>query len=143
MLPRALLILAALLAWNAHAGEAALSVDVPAGQSKSVRLRNLPSGTLLQVDINSSGKVLVALVSAKQLKSAAPQAVFRGVIDRRMSFKVVVPESSDYYLILNNKQGNETLNIQTGIRAEKRQPAPAPPQKREKMHDAGLLLPAA
>jgi len=67
--PRALLIALLLLACPSFAADAAVSLEVPAGQSKSVRLRNLPSGTVLQVAIKSSGRLLVALVSAKQLKS--------------------------------------------------------------------------
>ncbi|HYR35385.1 MAG TPA: hypothetical protein VEQ87_13915 [Burkholderiales bacterium] len=115
-----------------------MSLEVPAGQSKSVRLRNLPSGTVLQVAIKSSGRLLVALVSAKQLKSpeGKPEPVFRGALDRSLSFKVVVPETSDYFLVLNNVRGSETLSVQTAIRAERaaqRKPAPAP---REKMQGA-------
>jgi len=136
--PRALLIALLLLACPSFAADAAVSLEVPAGQSKSVRLRNLPSGTVLQVAIKSSGRLLVALVSAKQLKSpeGKPEPVFRGALDRSLSFKVVVPETSDYFLVLNNVRGSETLSVQTAIRAERaaqRKPAPAP---REKMQGA-------
>lgn len=137
-MPRALLIALLLLACPSFAADAAVSLEVPAGQSKSVRLRNLPSGTVLQVAIKSSGRLLVALVSAKQLKSpeGKPEPVFRGALDRSLSFKVVVPETSDYFLVLNNVRGSETLSVQTAIRAERaaqRKPAPAP---REKMQGA-------
>jgi hypothetical protein len=136
--PRALLIAFLLLAWPAFAADAAVSLEVPAGQSKSVRLRNLPSGTVLQVAIKSSGRLLVALVSAKQLKSpeGKPEPVFRGALERSLSFKVVVPETSDYFLVLNNVRGSETLSVQTAIRAERAaQPKPAP-APREKMQGA-------
>jgi hypothetical protein len=136
--PRALLIAFLLLAWPAFAADAAVSLEVPAGQSKSVRLRNLPSGTVLQVAIKSSGRLLVALVSAKQLKSpeGKPQPVFRGALERSLSFKVTVPETSDYFLVLNNVRGSETLSVQTAIRAERAaQPKPGP-APREKLQGA-------
>jgi hypothetical protein len=136
--PRALLIAFLLLVWPAFAADAAVSLEVPAGQSKSVRLRNLPSGTVLQVAIKSSGRLLVALVSAKQLKSpeGKPQPVFRGALERSLSFKVTVPETSDYFLVLNNVRGSETLSVQTAIRAERAaQPKPAP-APREKLQGA-------
>lgn len=138
-MPRALLaLLLALIVGAALGADAAVQLEVPAGKSKSVRLRNLPSGTVLQVAIKSSGRLLVALVSAKQLKSpeGKPQPVFRGALERSLSFSVVVPETSDYYLVLNNVRGSETLSVQTAIRAQSgAQPKPAP-EKRQRLQGA-------
>ena len=51
-MPRALLaLLLALFTAAVLATDAAVQLEVPAGKSKSVRLRNLPSGTVLQVAI--------------------------------------------------------------------------------------------
>jgi hypothetical protein len=116
-------LLAALLflaAAPAVAADAAVSLEVPAGESKNVRLRNLPLGTMLAIRIVSSGKLAVALVSQKQ------KALFRGALERRLSFRVQIPESGDYYLVLSNRQGAETLEVQADIRAEpgRRKPAP-------------------
>ena len=110
------------------AADAALSVEVPAGKSKNIRLRNLPAGGAMAVRIVSSGKLLVALLSERQLKS--PQAgstpLFRGVVERRITFKVAIPESGDYFLVLSNRGGAETLEVQAEIRAvgAPRRPAP-------------------
>jgi hypothetical protein len=138
-LPRALLaLLLALCVGAALGADAAVQLEVPAGKSKSVRLRNLPSGTVLQVAIKSSGRLLVALVSARQLKSpeGKPQAVFRGALDRSLSFSVVVPERDDYFLVLNNVRGSETLSVETAIRAQRgAQPKPAP-EKRDRLQGA-------
>lgn len=121
-MPRALL--AALLLFasaGVAAADAAVSVEVPAGKSKTVRLRNLPGGASMAVRIVTSGKVLVALVSAKQ------QALFRGVAERRMAFRVSIPERGDYYLVLSNRGGTEPLEVQAEIRALRATPRPAPP----------------
>jgi hypothetical protein len=98
---------AALLACAAQpcvAAGAQVSIEVPQGKTKTVRLRQLPRGTVLGVAISVSGKLLIALVSAAQLKSPKPEPLFRGAVDSKMSFKVEIPEASDYYLVLDNRQ---------------------------------------
>jgi hypothetical protein len=131
VLAAALLLLAPGLA---AAADAAVSLELPAGQSKNIRLRNLPLGTVLAIRIVASGKLLVALVSQKELKSSerAPKPLFRGALERKLSFRVVIPEPGDYYLVLNNRNGAEMLEVQTDIRAEpvRRRPGYSPlPEK--------------
>lgn len=58
-----------LAASPAATADAALSTEVPAGQSRSIRVRALPAGALLAVRIVTSGRLLVALIGAKQLKA--------------------------------------------------------------------------
>jgi hypothetical protein len=110
------------------AADAAVSLEVPAGKSKNIRLRNLPAGGAMAVRIVSSGKLLVALVSAKQLRSpeAGSAPLFRAVVERTITFKVMIPESGDYFLLLSNRGGAEALEVQAEIRAigAPRRPAP-------------------
>ena len=139
-MPRALL--AALLALGcaavlaggapraAHAATAQVTIDVPQGKVKSVRLRHLPRGTLVAIVIRSTGKLGVALVSRTQLKTRKPRALFRAALDRKISFKVAIPESDDYYLVLDNRRGAETVTVTTTVRAvqgKKKTPAPRAP----------------
>lgn len=129
-------VLAALLFFAAVpaavAAEAAVAVEIPAGKSKTVRLRNLPLGAVVAVRIVSSGRLLVALVAAKELKqrAASPKAVFRGTVDRKLTFQIVIPQTDDYYLVLNNRQGKEALSVETEIRAVRGRPKPAPAPER-------------
>ena len=134
-MPRAVLAAFFLLvAVSAAANEAAVSTEVPAGQSKSVRIRSLPQGALLTIGITTTGRLLVALVGAKELKRSRSQAktVFRGAVDRRLGFRVTIPEADDYYLVLNNRKGTEALTVETQIRAVRGR-AP-PPQQQQKDH---------
>jgi hypothetical protein len=128
-------VLAALLffaAAPAAAAEAAVATELPAGQSKSIRLKQLPLGAEVMVRIASSGKLLVALVGARQLKRAegSPKAVFRGAVERKLTFRIVIPETDDYYLVLNNRRGSETLNVEAEIRAVRARQKPAPTPER-------------
>jgi hypothetical protein len=127
-MPRALLAaLLLVLPGPATAAEAGLAMQVPAGESKSIRLRNLPLGAVLMVRVVASGKLPVALVSARQLKSPKPNALFRAIIDRKLSFKVVIPEGDDYFIVLNNRRGSEALDVETEIRAERGRAKPPAP----------------
>ena len=136
-MPRALLapLLAlgcvALLAAAPQRGLAAtaqVSIEVPQGKVKSVRLRHLPRGTLVGIAISASGRLGVALVSAAQLKTGKPRALFRAVLERRMSFKVAIPESDDYYLVLDNRRGSAAVSVTATVRAVRgKKKAPAAP----------------
>ena len=89
----------------------------------------------MAVAIQSSGKLAVALVSEKQIK--APQAgaspLFRGALERKLAFRVTIPEPGDYYLVLSNRGGAELLEVRAEIRTvgapKKPAPAPAEPEK--------------
>ncbi|MGA7986635.1 MAG: hypothetical protein WCA01_15760 [Burkholderiales bacterium] len=140
-MPRALLAqllafgCAALLAGAPQRGWAAtaqVSIEVPQGKVKSVRLRHLPRGTLVGIAISASARLGVALVGAKQLKSGKPGALFRAVLERRISFKVAIPESDDYYLVFDNRRGASPVSVTATVQAvqvRKRPRAPSVPKR--------------
>jgi len=99
---------------------------VPAGQSKSIRIRSLPAGTQIAVRITTSGRLLVALVGMKQFKEPGAKPLFRGAVQDKLSFRVSVPDTDDYLLVLNNRGGKEALNVEAEIRAVRARPRPAP-----------------
>jgi hypothetical protein len=111
---------------QAAAAEAGLAFEVPPGQSKSIRIRRLPAGTVVSVRVVTSGRLLVALVGMKQLKEPKPDSkpLFRGVTQDKLSFRVTISEADDYLLVLNNRAGRETLSVEAEIRAVRRAPKP-------------------
>ncbi|MDH4326737.1 MAG: hypothetical protein OEZ09_04155 [Betaproteobacteria bacterium] len=121
----------------ALAAAAQVTVEVPEGKTKTVRLRKLPRGAVIGVAIVASGKLRIALVSANELKSKKPEALFRGALDRRLSFRVVIPESSDYYLVLDNRRGSEPVKTTATISAQEgaAKPPSPPPARDEKMKE--------
>ena len=106
-----------------------MTVEVPAGQTRSIRLRSVPGGSVMAIRIESDGRVLVALVAAKQLKNpgSPPKALFRGSADRKLTFRVSIAERDDYFLVLNNRQGTEPRSVEVEIRSARRAPKPVPP----------------
>jgi hypothetical protein len=128
-LPLALTLGAALClappAGHAASATVQVSVEVPAGKTRSVRVSNLPRGAIVSVRVEANARLAVALVSAAQLKSKEPQALFRGVLDRSMSFQLGVPEAGHYYLVLDNRRGDEAVKAKATVRAEKPAATPA------------------
>lgn len=108
------------IAAAATSGEASLSVDVPAGAWRGVRLRNIPADALLSASVESDGEVAVALLDAEQYAAfpAGPKAVFRGRTDGKLDFAVRAPVSGDYYLIVDNRDGSQPRSVQVTIRGE-------------------------
>lgn len=124
-------VLLAAASGSVAAQSAQVSIDVPKGKVKTVRLRHLPIGTAVAVVVEASGKLGLALISASQLKSARPRALFSGAFERKLSFKVTIPETSDYYLMLDNRRGAEDVSATAAIRAQRRPgkpPAPGAPK---------------
>ena len=110
----------------AQSQSAEVSIGVPKGAVKSIRLRHLPSGTSLAVLVAASGRLRIALVSAHEVetRSARARPIFSATLERRISFDVVIPQSGDYYLVLDNRRGGSDVSATAAVRAV-RGPAPA------------------
>jgi len=104
------------------AATAQVTIDVPQGKIKSVRLRHLPRGTLVAIAISANGRLGVALVAGKQLKGGKPRALFRAAFNQRISFKVAIPASDDYYLVLDNRRGASKVTVTATVEAEAGKP---------------------
>lgn len=110
------------------AAEAAVATEIPAGKAKTIRIRSLPDGASVAVRIASTGRLLVAFVAMKQLKepSSGSKALFRGVVQDKLSFRVVITQADDYLLVLSNRAGRQAVKVEAEIRAVRRRPKPAP-----------------
>lgn len=122
---------------SAAGGTVQVSVEIPEGKTRTVRLRRLPRGAVVAVDVAAEGALRIALISAAQLKTRRPEALFRGALDRRLTFQVVLPEPGDYYLVLDNRRGTEPIKARATIRAEKGAAPRTPEPPRDK--SAGRL----
>jgi len=112
-------------AWPA---EAAMSVEIPAGKFKAVRMRNLPKDAVMAVVVEASGPVVVSLLNEQDARHfpKADEPVFIGSLDRRLSFTITIPADGTYFLVLDNRQGADARKVKFAIRAQ-RGAAPKPP----------------
>ncbi len=122
-LPYSLLLLAglALLHHSAGAGSLTASIEIAPSKWKTVQLKNMPKDASVAIQVESSGSIRVAFVHADELKRfpAAATPEFQGKVERKLSFGVSIPRAGDYYLILDNRQGDELRKVRLVIRAEK------------------------
>ena len=102
----------------AESGPITVNLDVPAGQWKAARLKNLPKDAVVAVQVESSGDILVGLLdSTSQGKPDTSRPLFTGRVERRLSFSVTVTEPGDHYIVLDNRRGSESRAVNVTLRA--------------------------
>ena len=117
----AFVFLALLAAWAPIVSAAAVSLDlqIPPQQWKGTRLRNLPAGALVLVEVEASGGLDVALVDTPGFRRfpALDRPLFHAQDDARVSFSVTIPTTGDYYLLLDNRASAEPRKVRLKVRA--------------------------
>jgi hypothetical protein len=100
-------------------GLARLNVDIPPGKWKSIRLRNLPKDAVLAVQVVSNGEINVALLDSQgyQRLSNTPRPLFLGRVEKQLSFSVSIPANDDYFVLLDNRSGQESRAVTVTVRA--------------------------
>lgn len=118
-----LCLLAMALSWavSAAAAEAAMSVDLPGGKHKAVRLRNLPAGAVMAVAVQSNGPIAISLLSEPEYRRFPDiqDPVFLGTVDRKLSFTVTIPAAGSFYLVLDNRRAQDARKVKFLIRAQR------------------------
>jgi hypothetical protein len=100
-------------------GPVIVNVDVPSGQWKVARLRNLPKETVVAVKVECEGDILVAVVNSQNylIYPKVPRPLFLGQVVKRLSFSVTIPESDDYFVVLDNRSGAKTKTVTLTVAA--------------------------
>jgi len=129
-------IVAVLICANALAasGPFIVNVDVPPGQWKAARLRNLPKDATVAVQVESNGEILVALIHAKAFQNSPDnlRPIFTGRVERKLSFSVAIAEKGDHYLLLDNRRGSEAKAVTVTLQAAQ--------AEKDRTHAAGSIL---
>jgi hypothetical protein len=114
----------------ATAAEAAMSVDLPGGKHKAVRLRNLPKGAIMAIAVQTTGPIAVSLLTEQDYRRfpSVQDPVFLGTVGRKLSFTVTIPAAGHFYLVLDNRRSEDARKVKFLIRAERgRSPEGAQP----------------
>jgi hypothetical protein len=103
----------------AEAAQAQLNSKVPAGKWKAVRLKNLPKGASLGVRVVANASLVVILVHESELKRypSPISPTFQGTLERTLTFSVVIPDSGNYYIIFDNRRGDDERRVRVLIQA--------------------------
>lgn len=117
----ALALCAALPALAAAPQEKSVSVEssVAAGDWTGARLRNLPAGASLRIQITTEGEFAVLLLDGAgyQRFPEVDSSLFRGRVHERIEFTASIPEAGDYYLIIDNRDGDTQRDFTLTARA--------------------------
>ena len=118
---RSCLLLCAALAPLApsYAGEAALTAEVPGGKHKVLRLRNLPKDAKVAVAIEATGRITVSFLNEADFNRFPNplEPVFIAPVEQTVSFSLTMPETGDYYVILDNTKGTDAQKVKMVIKA--------------------------
>lgn len=127
------LLAAALAGDTVLAANIQLSAKVPTAKWKAVRIRNLPKDATVAVTVRTSGVIGVIFARHEELRRfpASASAIFRGTADNRLSFRVIVPESGNYYVILDNRAGTGDRTVRLLIQVNRGSATPPSPQKKK------------
>lgn len=125
-------LLAATFGGTASAARVTINTSIPPAKWKAVRLRNLPENATLSVVVETSGVIGVVFVHQEELKRfpAGAKPAFQGTVDRKLSFRVVIPKAGNYYVILDNRPGTERRRVRLQIQAQRAgsRPPRSPPR---------------
>ena len=102
-----------------------MSVDLPAGKHKAVRLRNLPKGAIMAVGVQTSGPIAISLISEVDYRRfpKLEDPVFLGTVERKLSFTVTIPATGTFYLVLDNRRAEDARKVKFVIRAQRGPPS--------------------
>jgi hypothetical protein len=90
-----------------------VSVTVPAGQWKTVRLRNVPRDTVVGVALRCDGLLTVGLLDAPDHAQFPRMAnpLFWGQAESKLGFSATIPQQGDYFVVLDNREGDRPRQV--------------------------------
>ena len=105
-------------------GPVSVNVDVPAGEFKAVRLKNLPRGSFVAVEVKTDGEIEVVLTNTEDYQRFrdARRPLFRGQVNEKLSFSVSIPDTDNYFLIFYNRSEKRPRAVSATIMASRDSP---------------------
>lgn len=84
-----------------------LSIDVPAGKWKSVRLKNLPKNASLKIDVRTDNAITLSVMDEANYKKYPDikRPLLQSRVINKFSFTVKIPASGHYYAVFDNSAG--------------------------------------
>ena len=105
-----------------------MTVNIDGGKWKAVRLRNLPKDAVVAVAVQSTARIGASLLSERDYRAfpKPEEPVFAGSVDKTLSFTISIPETGNYYLVLDNRRSANASKVKLEIRARRGAKIPAP-----------------
>lgn len=105
------------MAQPSHQQSIATTTAVEAKRWQAIRLTNLPEGGSLRIQLETDGLLRLFLVLSEEFDKLpnAARPLMASETHRHVDLTLRIPESSDYYLVLDNRQGREKRQVSIGI----------------------------
>jgi len=122
-------------------GPITFSLDVPSGKWKTLRLRNVATGVIIAVEVQTSRDVVVALLVGTEYRRypAVQRPLFSGRVEKHISFSVTTEAAGDYFVVFDNLSGHETRAVTVKVLASHGKP-PIPTQEGQQPHLSPIRL---
>lgn len=94
-----------------------LSIDVPAGKWKSVRLKNLPKNASLKIDVRTDNAITLSVMDEANYKKypGIKRPLLQSRVINKFSFTVKIPASGHYYAVFDNSAGLREARLDVTI----------------------------
>ena len=101
------------LAVSAASNPMSFAVDIPAGQWKALRLKDLPKDVVVALAMTSNGAVSVGFLTAPDHRQfpRMTQPLFWGQAESKLGFSVTIQQQGDYYVVLDNREGTAQRHV--------------------------------
>lgn len=98
---------------SADSSPTSFAVDVPAGQWKTLRFKNLPKDAKIVFGIISDGPLNVGFLDTAGQKQfpRLSQPLFWGQVETKLAFSVSIQQKGDYYIIVDNRDGTAWRHV--------------------------------
>ncbi|CAI2719130.1 hypothetical protein [Nitrospina watsonii] len=107
-----------------------MNAEIPAHEWNSTRLLNVNQGSTLEFEFASDGDIKVLLLDKDGFNNFpdVSQPLFRSDSSDRIKFSVVVPKQGDYFLVVDNTEGDLKAHYIARIKASTNTMAHIDPQ---------------
>jgi hypothetical protein len=98
---------------EAMKGPIVVNVDVAPGKWKAMRLRSLPKDAVVALEVKTDGTITAVLTDSTDYQRFpnARRPLFMGLVEKKLSFSVSIPESGHYYFVLDNRSGKKNRSV--------------------------------
>ncbi len=103
---------------------ASLNTEVGVGKWKAVKLRNLPKGVKLSIEIITDGAITLLLLDQKTYDSFPDinRPLLRSTTSTKFSFEFLIPRTGNYFAVLDNRAGNAARKVSILVTASAKSP---------------------
>ncbi len=98
-----------------------MTVDLPPGIHKSLRLKNLPRGVVVSITLECSQPFTVSVLGGADLRRYPDtrESLFSATVEQRLSFVVTIPVSADYYVVFDNRKAAAATRVKIDVKAQR------------------------